>query len=154
MKFKYLSLIAILFMTVACSDDEEQLSYQEQLAKDIELIDAYLDANGINAIEDASGLRYVITKDSVSEQPQANDVVVVDYEGMLLSDGKVFDKGESIMFSLTGVISGFQIGLQKFSEGETGTLYIPSGLAYGTRGQGPIPANANLIFDIKLIEVK
>ena len=32
-------------------------------------------------------------------------------------------------------------------------LVIPPGLAYGPQGQGPIPANATLTFDIELLAV-
>jgi len=34
------------------------------------------------------------------------------------------------------------------------TLVVPAALAYGGRGAGPIPPNANLIFDITLLDVK
>jgi FKBP-type peptidyl-prolyl cis-trans isomerase len=32
-------------------------------------------------------------------------------------------------------------------------LYIPSGLAYGKRSSGGIPANGNLVFDIEIIKI-
>lgn len=34
------------------------------------------------------------------------------------------------------------------------TLVVPAALGYGAQGAGPIPPNANLIFDITLVDVK
>jgi FKBP-type peptidyl-prolyl cis-trans isomerase FkpA len=39
-------------------------------------------------------------------------------------------------------------------QGSKWEVYIPSELAYGEGGQGPIPASSTLIFEIELLEVK
>jgi FKBP-type peptidyl-prolyl cis-trans isomerase len=38
--------------------------------------------------------------------------------------------------------------------GGTRRLVIPPSLAYGSSGQGSIPPNATLVFDIQLLEVQ
>jgi FKBP-type peptidyl-prolyl cis-trans isomerase len=67
----------------------------------------------------------------------------------------------SVSFSsrLVNLPPGVMIALQQMQEGERSTFYIPSALAFGSQGalstpSGlPIPANANLIFEIELLEV-
>jgi len=34
------------------------------------------------------------------------------------------------------------------------TVFIPAAMGYGERGSGPIPGNADLIFEIELIAIK
>ena len=56
--------------------------------------------------------------------------------------------------SKTGLIPGFIEGLENMSFGDKAIVYIPSALGYGERGAGDvIPANANIIFEIELLEV-
>lgn len=136
-----------------CSKDMEFVSAQEQLERDIVIIDQYLVDNNITAMEHESGLRYVIDVEGTGDSPDFNDNVTVNYEGRLMSNGSVFDSNEDISFSLTGVITGWQIGFPFYKEGGSGTLYIPSGWAYGRNGQNTIPGNAILIFDIDLLKV-
>jgi len=56
---------------------------------------------------------------------------------------------------LNRVIAGWTEGLQLMTEGAKYRLYIPSDLAYGSRGAGrDIGANATLIFDVELLKIK
>jgi FKBP-type peptidyl-prolyl cis-trans isomerase FkpA len=153
-------LILILFVFITgCSKDEEttviKITYEEQLAIDTQIIDDYLSANGITAIVDSSGLRYVVQTEGLGYSPTISNTVKVKYEGRLLSDNSVFDSNSAgVSFPLNRLIKGWQIGLTKMAEGGKSILYIPSGLAYGTSGSGAgIPTNSNLIFDIELVEV-
>ncbi len=121
----------------------------------------FLAENGKKAgiVTTASGLQYeVLTKGTGTKSPSATDLVEVNYEGKLL-DGKIFDssyqRGESISFPLNRVIAGWTEGVQLMTEGAKYRFYIPSDLAYGTRGAGrDIPPNAALIFDVELIKIK
>jgi FKBP-type peptidyl-prolyl cis-trans isomerase len=38
-------------------------------------------------------------------------------------------------------------------EGEEAKFIVPSNLAYGEQGGGPIPPNSTLIFDVKLLKI-
>ncbi|KAI1127705.1 hypothetical protein F5Y10DRAFT_242201 [Nemania abortiva] len=84
--------------------------------------------------------------------------VDVRYIGKL-TDGKVFDsnkKGKPFSFKAGSgeVIKGWDIGIQGMSVGGERRLTIPAHLAYGSKGQPGIPANSQLIFDIKLLGIK
>ena len=105
-----------------------------------------------------SGLQYQVVKEGDGLQPGPNDVVTVHYTGKLI-DGTVFDssveRGEPATFPLDQVIPGWTEGLQLMSEGSEYRLFIPSELAYGSKGAGEqIMPNSTLIFDVKLIKVE
>ena len=104
-----------------------------------------------------SGLQYKVIEEGTGEKPGPNDVVTVHYQGRLI-DGTVFDssieRGEPATFAVGQVIPGWVEGLQMMQEGATWQLTIPSELAYGNHGTGPIQPNSTLIFDVKLLKVQ
>ncbi len=79
--------------------------------------------------------------------------VRVFYTGYL-ANGARFDgnvgAASPAVFSLTQLIQGWQTGMQGMKVGGRRRLLIPSSLGYGPSGTGPIPPNANLVFDIEL----
>jgi len=104
-----------------------------------------------------SGLKYIILQEGTGNRPVSTSNVKVHYTGMFL-DGKVFDssvqRGQTIDFGLNQVIKGWTEGVQLMKEGAKYKFYIPSDLAYGTRGAGGvIPPNTDLIFEIELIKI-
>lgn len=60
----------------------------------------------------------------------------------------------SFVFGTGAVIKGWDQGLAGVKVGGSRTLTIPPDLAYGSTGQGSIPANATLVFDITVISMK
>ncbi|WP_295751964.1 FKBP-type peptidyl-prolyl cis-trans isomerase [Undibacterium sp.] len=88
-----------------------------------------------------------------------NNKVTVNYTGWLYDvkatdlRGKKFDSGNKISFSLADVIPGWNQGIPGMQVGGKRTLIIPSSLAYGARGNGPIPPNAALVFDVELVSI-
>ncbi|MDR0316057.1 MAG: FKBP-type peptidyl-prolyl cis-trans isomerase [Treponema sp.] len=104
-----------------------------------------------------SGLQYEILEEGEGAKPLGTDVVRVHYEGSLV-DGTIFDnsheRGEPEIVPLHGVIPGWAEGLQLMNEGSIYRLYIPSYLAYGEQGAGPvIPPSSTLIFVVELLEI-
>jgi FKBP-type peptidyl-prolyl cis-trans isomerase FkpA len=97
------------------------------------------------------GLTYTVIKAGKGSKPSAHSKVKVDYKGMLTSDGSKFDEGKGAEFKVGGVIPGFAQGLQLMQSGGSYRLCIPSKLGYGDAGTGPIPANADLVFEVDLL---
>jgi FKBP-type peptidyl-prolyl cis-trans isomerase FkpA len=113
-----------------------------------------------------SGLQYRELAVGTGESAAAGNMVSVHYTGWLQnadgSRGKKFDssrdRGEPIEFPLgTGkVIKGWDEGINGMKVGGRRRLVIPSNLAYGSRnvGNGLIPPNSTLIFEVELVKVK
>ena len=115
---------------------------------------AFLAKNAKRADVDttASGLQYTIIAAGAEEKIAPNDTVWVNYKGTLI-DGTVFDENDSTKFVANRVIRGWTEGLGLLGEGGKATLYIPSDLAYGPRGNQAIEPNSALIFDVEVLKV-
>jgi len=100
----------------------------------------------------------ILTEGSGSAIVESGDSITVDYTGTL-EDGTKFDSsldaGQPFTFTIGqgAVIKGWDQGLLGMKVGEERKLIIPSDLAYGSNGSGPIPPNATLIFTVKLISI-
>ncbi len=103
-----------------------------------------------------SGLQYRALESGDGETPATDDTVEVHYEGKLI-DGTVFDssyeRGEPVSFQVGQVIPGWQEALQLMNVGDVWEIVIPSDLAYGDQGQGPIGPNETLIFKVELLGI-
>jgi FKBP-type peptidyl-prolyl cis-trans isomerase FkpA len=87
--------------------------------------------------------------------------VTVAYTGWLYSTtaagnkGAQFDTGSfTFLLGAGKVIAGFDQGVLGMKVGGKRTLLVPSNLAYGVSGQGSIPPNAGLVFEVTLTAVQ
>lgn len=151
----FFSVLPFIIGSCMMKDTEDFPDFNEQMAKDIAAIDSYLASKGLVAMQDNSGIRYIIHEDSVGgKKPTIDSCVTANYVGKLLSNEQKFDEGEMVSFPLNGVIDGWKIGIPLLNVGDSATLYIPSGLGYGFYGYPPeIPANAILIFHVGVEKV-
>lgn len=136
----------------ACKDSS--LSYEEQFKLDTEAIEKYLADNNLTAQKTASGLYYIITLQGQDGRPGPTSTVTVGYKGYLL-DGTIFDEtigSNWAQFNVSGVVLGFGEAVQLLEKKGRGTFIMPSGLGYGSRASGSIPANSPLIFEIELVD--
>jgi len=107
-----------------------------------------------------SGISYNITKKGTGENAKDNDNVKVHYSLKLIDGSEVrssLSKGEPIEFTLGvgQVIPGWDEGIKLLNKGASCTLVIPPNLAYGEAGDGNgvIPSNATLIFEVTLVDI-
>jgi cyclophilin family peptidyl-prolyl cis-trans isomerase len=137
---------------------------------------ASLAALKTNATKTSTGLQYVITKKAGGKKPANGANIYIHYAGFL-ENGTLFDSSieevskafgkydanraaqggyQPIPFQAgrkDGMIPGFIEGLEKLSFGDKAVIFIPSKLGYGEAGAGGvIPPNANIIFEIELLE--
>lgn len=151
-----------------------QLAYGEQgrgpipgstdLVFDIEILDAEdidkpqpFDVEGLDTLHTTSGLQYIVVEEGHGERPEKGHVLVVHYSAYL-SDGTLFDssvkRGEPLRFVLGAgqVLEGLDIGFSLLKKGSKARLIIPPYLAYGDEGEGPVPPDETVIFDVELID--
>jgi FKBP-type peptidyl-prolyl cis-trans isomerase FklB len=104
-----------------------------------------------------SGLQYKILSAGSGPKPTATDTVSCNYRGTFIK-GTEFDSsakaGKPVTFPLNGVIKGWTEALQLMPTGSKWQLFIPSDLAYGEQGRGPIPPNSTLIFEVELVSIQ
>ncbi len=95
--------------------------------------------------------------------PRPGQVCVVHYTGWVYTNGakgakfdSSFDRKKPFSFTMGEhqVIEGWEQGVATMKAGGKRTLIIPPQLAYGSKGQGNIPANSTLLFEVELLEVK
>lgn len=134
------------------------------LLASLTIIPACVKAEGGKMITMESGLAYVDEKVGTGTEATDGQRVSVHYTGWLNENGNKGSKfdsslsgGKPFVFSLGAgmVIKGWDEGVAGMKIGGKRTLMIPSALGYGARGAGGlIPPNADLIFDVELLDVK
>lgn len=104
------------------------------------------------------GLQFKILQNGFGKRPYLTDTVKVYYTGTLIN-GTVFDgtsPGLPASFQVNSVIPGWIEALTLMREGDHWQVVIPAKLGYGdqSKGDGLIPPNQTLIFDLRLISTK
>jgi FKBP-type peptidyl-prolyl cis-trans isomerase len=146
------------------ADAERNKQMEEQKAmmamrqnEEPKILAKYLEDKKISAKPTASGLYYIETVKGKGAKPKKGQWVKVNYTGRLM-DGTVFDSSEGkkpIDFPIGegSVIPGWDEGIMMMNVGSKGKLILPSSIAYGPQGGGPIPPFSPLDFDVELVSV-
>jgi FKBP-type peptidyl-prolyl cis-trans isomerase FkpA len=110
-------------------------------------------------------MQKIDTVAGTGKEATAGATAVVNYTGWLYvpgapqQHGAQFDSSigrEPFSFQLGAgqVIKGWDEGVQGMKVGGKRTLIVPAAMGYGESGAGPIPPNANLVFDVELLDVR
>ncbi|MFM8739946.1 MAG: FKBP-type peptidyl-prolyl cis-trans isomerase, partial [Cytophagales bacterium] len=150
---KSLVLPFFLAMIIGCKEDQVFIPFDDQLANDLLAIENFLSANGIDAELDSSRtLRYIISQSNPCRKPVLVDSVRVKYRTYQLKSNKLLLLDSVVTKPLPFLVNSFIIGWKKIvplmGEGSKFTIYVPSGLAYGSYQQGKVPPNSNLVFEV------
>jgi len=90
--------------------------------------------------------------------PKLGDHVTIHYIGRLSSNNALIDSAQAFKFTVgvgqSQILKGWDLSVMKMSLGETARVVIPSEQAYGKKGDiGIVPPDAEVIFDIELIQI-
>ena len=140
------------------ANQAEEIKGQE--ARDLALVEAYLQKNNIKAEKVGKGVYVVVTEPGTGVAADSGKYVSVKYRGKLLETGKEFEStmeaGKdpyTFPLGMGQVIPGWDQGLKKFAKGGKGVLYIPGFMAYGMRPGPGGKANEALLFDVEMVNV-
>ncbi|SEG46140.1 FKBP-type peptidyl-prolyl cis-trans isomerase [Algoriphagus boritolerans] len=178
MNYRLIAFAALILGTLSmasCIDPDQ--TQEVILEENKEAIKKYIADNPFtgalkNYTEEQEGL--YIFWEVVNEAGKSivrGDTATVDYVGKLLNN-EVFDTSIEQVARDNGIfasgrnyqplkfrpgfnfaIVGFEFAIGLMKEGEKATVIMPSRLGYGTQPNGPVPANAPLIFEIELLKV-
>ena len=113
----------------------------------------FLAAAGLAWATLPSAIKIETVKAGTGVSPTLEDVVLINYKGML-KDGKVFDEGKQVPNPVAEFVPGFTQAVLKMQRGGKYKVQIPAALGYGEKANGPIPANADLTFEVELLDFK
>ena len=150
--------IAIAFAQLSCSSEgpiQPSANFTES-----QLIDSYLAQNNIQATSTSTGLRYIILSEGEGPFATLDHFVSFYFRGYNLSN-QVFssnsgdDTPATLAMNNPEIIPGLIEGLTYFNKGASGSLFMPSTLAFGVNGNinGTVQPNSPIIYDITVTDV-
>lgn len=145
-------------MDIKLFNQEKKLSDLSKTEQESELLDSYLKNANITIEPTNTGLYYLEEKEGIGKTPKPGDTLVVNYIGKFIN-GQIFDtslkRGKPIKFKYGygSVIKGWEEGLSYMKKSGKAQFIIPSYLAYGEKGYGPVPPYSTLIFEIELVDI-
>ncbi|MBS1951151.1 MAG: hypothetical protein OJF59_003052 [Cytophagales bacterium] len=145
-------IVVVAFVFSSCLNNNF-ISTQAQFKSDTTAIRSYLTSKNILATKLPSGVWYVIDSIGLGILPVLTDSVKITYNAQLIPSENLTDPGSTNTYLLSSIIAGLQQTLLYFPSGSSGRIFVPSGLAFGTTMFNKIPANSNLIYNVKVNSV-
>jgi FKBP-type peptidyl-prolyl cis-trans isomerase len=174
MKLIYLifAFTAILMSCDSCSNDKKVVQQMTQAQIDSMLL---AQNKNFNAAEKqriqkfvtdkqwpttvtGTGIHYWIYENGAGETVKSEEVAMVEYEVSLLDGTVVYQSkpGENVPVKVgrDNVESGLHEAIQLMRKGDRAKFVLPSFRAFGLTGEGKIPMNASVVYDIHLVEIQ
>lgn len=139
------------FLLASCAAEEitvpKQVPLEEQVwAASLQVTLAQFTKlpSGVYFLDDVAGTGATLT---------GTPTVSVYYAAYLPNGTKVDERASTttpICFPLSGLIPGWQVGMQGMKIGGKRRLLVPPTYGYGAGGAGAIPGNSNLLFSVEL----
>lgn len=112
-------------------------------------------------IQMENGLKIQDLKIGTGQEAKAGDTITVNYVGAL-ENGTVFDASEkhggpaTFQIGVGQLIKGWDIGIPGMKIGGKRKLIVPPSLGYASQnvGNGLIPPNSTLVFEVELLAVQ
>lgn len=153
--------VKILKVQTKAEFDKDMAVEQSKVKADAEtrkaqlpqLMADYVKNSGMTFKTTASGLQYAVKTEGTGDSPKNGDVCKCNYVGKFM-DGKIFDQNKNMDMPIGGMIPGFNEALMMMKKGGKATFLIPPAIGYGEQGQGPIPGNSPLVFEVELLDFK
>jgi peptidylprolyl isomerase len=152
-----LIVLAVVIVLVYITINKKESSTFEN--KEVEVGE---NTNMQNAID---GVKIAVLKEGTGEVVKAGDTVAMNYTGTF-ENGTAFDSNidpkfghvEPFVFTIGAgqVIKGWDLGIAGMKVGEKRTLVLKPEFAYGAggAGNGAIPPNSTLVFEVELLGIK
>lgn len=142
----------------AATNPADALNQNQQKPKEGALQGTKL--SGFTPIQKTDTLQKIDLVPGTGAEAAPGAMVTAHYTGAVAATGVIFqsshDTGQPVPFGLDQVIKGWTEGVPGMKVGGTRRLVIPAAMAYGENPpQGSnIPPNADLVFDIELVDTK
>ncbi len=173
MKYAYLlfAFAAILMSCDSCSQDKKAVQKMTQAqidsmliaqnrnfhAQEKERIQKFVTDKQWPTTITGTGIHYWIYQQGTGETVKSEQIALVEYEVSLL-DGTVVYKSKpgekvSVKIGHDNVESGLHEAMLLMKKGDRAKFVLPSYRAFGLTGEGKIPMNAAVVYDILLVEI-
>ena len=174
MKYAYLlfAFAAILMSCDSCSQDKKAVQQMTQAqidsmliaqnrnfhAQEKERIQKFVSEKQWPTTITGTGVHYWIYEQGAGQTVKSEQIAMVEYEVSLL-DGTVIYKSQPgdkvpVKIGHDNVESGLHEAIQLLRKGDRAKFVLPSYRAYGLTGEGKIPMNASVIYDIFLADIR
>ena len=175
-KFDAVKIFSDYFKTESENQKKQEAIYAATYKKVTTDKLAFFTQMKASATKSSSGLQYTIYQKGACKKSANGSQVFIKYAGFL-ENGMLFDTSSQETAQTFGkfdsqraaqneysplpyevgskgkMIPGFEEGLSKLNIGDKAVLFIPSNLGYGENGAGNvIPPNANIIFEVEVLE--